>query len=87
MDTLALRLRLAGALERASGLAPVEVVVLDEVPLSLAGRVRENGQLLYSRDEVARVRYESRIGRTFHDFRIHEERAAAERLARLAEGR
>lgn len=87
VDTLDLRLRLAGALERAAGIGPVEVVVLDEAPLPLAGRVREHGQLIYSRDDVQRVRYESLIGRMYHDFRIHEERSARERLARLAEGR
>lgn len=87
VDALALRLRLAGALERETGLSPVEVVVLDEAPLSLAGRIREDGLQIFCRDDVARVRYESRIGRVYHDFRIHEERSAAERLARLAEGR
>lgn len=86
VDTLALRFRLAGVLERAIGRGPVEVVVLDDAPLSLAGRVREQGRVIHSRDEVARVRWESLTGRRFHDFRIHEQRSAAERLQQLAEG-
>lgn len=86
VDPLDLRLRLAGELERAIGRGPVEVVVLDEAPLSLAGRVREAGHTIYSRDEVARVRWASLTARMYHDFRIHEERVAREQLARIAEG-
>ena len=87
VDTLALRLRLAGRLEQVAGVADVEVVVLDEAPLSLAGRVQEHGQVFFSRDEVLRVRYASLTSRRYHDFKIHEERSARLRLARLAEGR
>lgn len=87
VDTLDLRSRLAGQFERSVGFGPVEVVVLDAAPLSLAGRIREQGRLFYCTDEVLRVRYESLISRRFHDFKVHEERSARERLARLAEGR
>lgn len=87
VDTLDLRLRVAARLERLAGVGPVEVIVLDEAPLTLAGRVREHGRLIYCRDHVQRVRYESRIGRMYHDFQIHEERSARERLVRLATGR
>lgn len=87
VDTLAVRLHLAGVLEQAIGAGPVEVVVLDEAPLALAGRVREHGAVFYSRDDVARVRWDSLTARMYHDFRIHETRSARERLARLAEGR
>lgn len=65
----------------------IEMVVLDEAPLGLRGRIREHGRLFYCRDEVLRVRYESLTSRMYHDFKIHEERSARERLARLAEGR
>lgn len=87
VDTLDLRLHLAGVLEGAIGVGPVEVVVLDEAPLALAGRVREHGAVFYSRDDVARVRWDSLTARMYHDFKIHETRAAHERLARIAEGR
>lgn len=87
VDPLALRLRLAGRLEGALGRGPVDVVVLDEAPLALAGRVRRHGRPVYSRDEVSRVRYESLTARRYHDFHIHEERMAREALARMSEGR
>ena len=87
VDHLTLRMELAGRIERDVGAGPVEVVVLDEAPIALAGRIREHGRLFYCVDDVQRVRYESRISREFHDFSIHEERSARERLARLAEPR
>jgi len=87
VDTLDLRLRLAACLERAARVGPVEVIVLDEAPLALAGRVRREGRLIHSVNEVQRVRYESLTARMYHDFQIHEERSARERLARLASGR
>lgn len=86
-DVLGLRFGLADALERAASVGPVEVVVLDEAPLSLRGRVQEQHVLLYCGDPARRVRYESLTARRYHDFKIHESRAAAERLAALAEGR
>lgn len=85
-DRIAAAACLAGVLERASGLGPIEVVVLNDAPLSLAGRVREHGRVIHSTDEVARVRWDSLTARQYHDFRIHEERSAAERLARMSEG-
>lgn len=84
---LGLRLRLAAVLERHTGLGPIEVVILDGSPLSLTGRVQEEGVLLYSVDEEMRVRGASLTSRRYHDFKIHEQRSARERLARLAEGR
>lgn len=87
VDTLELRLRLARRLEEALGQGPVEVVVLDESPVALAGRVREEGVVVFSSDEAARVRWDSLTARQYHDFRLHEERSARERLARVARGR
>lgn len=87
VDMLALRLRLARLLEDAIGVGPVEVVVLDEAPLTLAGRVREQGRLIHCRDPRLRVRWDSLVARQYHDFRIHERRRTREHLAHLAEGR
>lgn len=85
-DSVAEAARLAGLLEQATGLGPIEVVVLNDAPLALAGRIREHGRVIHSQDEVARVRWDSLTARRHHDFRIHEERSAADRLARMAEG-
>lgn len=84
---LDLRLRLASAFERTADVGPVEVVILNEAPLRLQGRVLSEGVLLYSLDEPLRVRYESLTRRQYFDF---EEKAAAldrELLRAHAEGR
>ncbi|MBA2575144.1 MAG: nucleotidyltransferase domain-containing protein [Euzebyaceae bacterium] len=87
-EYLGLSLRLAGALEWAAGTGPVEaVVILNEAPLPLAGRVRRHGIVIYSADEPARVRYESRIARLFHDFQIHAGPRDRRRLRAIAAGR
>lgn len=85
-DLLALGFTLADRLERGAEVGPVEVVVLDAAPLALRGRVQEQHRLIWCNDDVMRVRYESLTARRYHDFKIHEQRAAAERLAALAEG-
>jgi hypothetical protein len=54
-DHLELRLRLAAAVEREAGFGPVEVVVLDDAAIGLAGRVITGGVVVYSRDGPARV--------------------------------
>jgi uncharacterized protein len=65
----------------------VEIVVLNEAPLPLAGRILRNRTVLYSRDEPARVRYESLTLRMFFDFEIHARPLAEELLKGIAEGR
>lgn len=86
VDALALRLRVAGALERALGSGPVDVLVLDGAPLALAGRVAQHGVVVHDADPAARVRWTSLTLRRYHDFRIHEQRNARERLAAIADG-
>ena len=83
---LDLSLRLAGTLERAGGVGPVEaLVVLNDARIALAGRVLAERQVLYVRDEPARVRYESLTFRQFHDFKQHA-RPRQQRLAAIARG-
>jgi hypothetical protein len=41
--------------EREAGVGPVEVVVLDDAPIALAGRVITGGVVVYARDEAVRV--------------------------------
>lgn len=85
---LDLSLRLAGELERAAGVGPVEaLVILNQAPLPLAGRVVREGRALYSRDESRRVRYESRIFREFTDFELASRRLEEALLRAHAEGR
>lgn len=85
--SLDLSLRLAGALERTCRVAPVEaLVVLNEAPIALAGRVLAGRTVIYSRDEPARVAFESRTFRMFCDFERHAEPLRRQRLAAIAQG-
>jgi uncharacterized protein len=68
--------RLADALGQAVGM-PVDVVVLDRASLELRGRVVQEGELVFSQDEPARVAFEVRTRSEYFDFlptlRMHTE--------------
>lgn len=81
------RVGLAADLAAATGLARVEVVVLDERRLPLLCRVLRERVVVYSADEVARVRFESRQRRICADFMRRAARLDRELLAGHAEGR
>jgi hypothetical protein len=65
----------------------IEVAILNELPLSVRGQAVRDGAVIYSRDEPARIRYESRTLRAFFDFEIHAQPLARELLRAIAEGR
>ena len=71
-DRLDVRLRLMDRLSQIVG-AEADVIVLDESPLTLTGRVIRDGKVIYSVDEPLRAAYESRIFREFTDFEISGE--------------
>jgi hypothetical protein len=59
----------------------VDLLVLDDAPLELAGRVAVNGKLLLEDDQVARIRWEAMTRKTyFYELpritRAHQEFAA-----------
>jgi len=58
--TLSRRLALLRDLAAACGRDDVDLVILNEAPVSLAYRVLREGRLLVSRDELARVRHRAR---------------------------
>lgn len=80
-------LRLAGELSTASGLGDLDVTLLNGAPLPLLGRVVRERLVLYSRDEPARVRFESVTLREFFDFQIHALPLDLGFLRDVAEGR
>lgn len=86
---LDISLRLAGDLARGAGVRGLDaLVVLNRASLPVAGRVVGEGQVIYSRAEPERVRYESRIFREFTDFNLALGRPLDEELIRShAEGR
>jgi len=60
----------------------VDLLVLDDAPLELAGRVAAGGRLLFEDDPVARVRWEAMTRKIYFDelpriTRAHREFAAA----------
>lgn len=79
------RERLALALARALNVPDVDLVVLDDADLELRGQVVQQGKLLYSADEPARVGFEVRTRSEYFDF-VPTLRALERRyLARVAE--
>lgn len=82
----ALRDRIANLFESAAH-SEVDVVLLDEAPLPLRGRVLRQRQVLYSADEPLRVSWESLTGRMFADSRLKLDELDRELLARTATGR
>jgi predicted nucleotidyltransferase len=62
--------------------AGVDLLILDDAPLELAGRVAASGRLLFEDDQVARVRWEAMTRKIYFDelpriARAHREFAAA----------
>lgn len=60
----------------------VDLLVLDDAPLELAGRVAAGGKLLFEDDQVARIRWEAMTRKIYFDelpriTRAHREFAAA----------
>jgi predicted nucleotidyltransferase len=64
-----LRNRIAEIIEPAAR-TKVDVILLDDAPLPLRGRLLSQRQVLYSADEPLRVRWESLTGRMYADSRI-----------------
>lgn len=65
----------------------VDLLVLDSAPLELRGRVAQHGQLLFSDDEVARVRWVATTRKIYFDelpriMRSHREFSEAVRRGR-----
>ena len=81
----ALRDRIANIFE-VPARSEVDVVLLDEAPLPLRGRVLRQREVLYSADEPLRVRWESLTGRMFADSRLKLDELDRELLARTATG-
>ena len=68
----AAKLDLIGGLTRALGSDEVDLVVLNEAPLSLAGRIQLSHRVLVDKDRGRRLSYESLTRRQFADFAIRE---------------
>jgi uncharacterized protein len=80
-------LAIARELTTATGLSRIEVVVLNDVPLPIKGRIVSEGIVIYSVDEPARVEFESRTFRENGDFEIAFSGLHDELLRHIASGR
>ena len=86
-DRLDLRIRVIGRLSSAARIADLDVIVLDESPLTLTGRVIRDGVVIYSVDEPLRAEYESRTFREFVDFSVLADEIDLEMLRQIADGK
>lgn len=86
-DELTVALRLCRRLSDEARIPDLDLVVLDHSPLPLVGRVLTSRVVIYSANEPARVRYESRRLREFLDFQIKAEPLDRLLLAEIAAGR
>jgi predicted nucleotidyltransferase len=66
-ERVQLEFAIEGALEQQDVLKP-DVRVIDDMPLTFRGWVATRGIRLYSRDEVARVEFETRTWKEYLDF-------------------
>lgn len=60
--------RIASLLAESAGIPEVDVVDLRAAPLPLAGRVAQEGRLIHSSDEAARVEFEAETRVRYLDF-------------------
>lgn len=81
IDPLEARLAAVRAVTVHLGTDEVDLVVLNQAPTALAGRVLTTRQVILDRDPLRRHRFESLAIRTFLDFRILEHRLLARRAA------
>ena len=71
-DVSATKLDLIGAFMQALDTDEVDIVILNEAPLSLAGRVQQTARVLIDKVPSQRFAYESLIRRQFADFAVRE---------------
>lgn len=64
----------------------VDLLVLNDAPLEIAGRIALGGVLVLDVDEVSRVRWQSRTRKVYADERYRIERSHAEFLAAVRHG-
>ncbi len=86
LEEVALAQALASALASALDVPTVDLVDLDRAPLRLKGRIVQEGQLLFSADEPARVAFEVRTRSEYFDFRPTLDTHRRRFLQRVAAG-
>lgn len=72
-DIPATKVDLIGLLTQTLNTDEVDLVILNEAPLSLAGRIQRSAHVLVDKSPSQRFAYESLIRRQFADFAIREQ--------------
>lgn len=80
-----LEMDLCELLEKKSGLRCLDVRILDQAPLMIRGKVLTEGLLLYTGNEVARVRLERETRIRYFEFSSKMKRLDHELLSRISE--
>jgi predicted nucleotidyltransferase len=81
-DPLEMRLEVVAKVTTHLATDEVDVVVLNNAPTALVGRILATRRVLVDRDPFRRHRFESRALREFFDFRVFERRHLAQRFGR-----
>lgn len=86
-ERFAVQLRVGSRLSSMAGVPDLDVVVLQDLPLPVAGWVLRDGVVIYTTDELLRSDYESRTFREFIDFSMLGDFLDREMLRLTAEGK
>jgi len=81
-DPVQARLDVIGVVTKHLGTDEVDLVVLNQAPTALLGRIVQSRRVIADKDPFLRHRFESLALRTFLDFRIFERRLLDARFAR-----
>ena len=81
-DLSAYKLKLFDELTDVLGTAELDLIILNNAPLSLSGRIIQQKKVLVDKDPHLRYVYESLTLRKFFDFRVKEEEYFRRRYAR-----
>jgi len=82
VDQVQARLDLIGMVTKHVGTDEVDLVVLNQAPTALLGRIVQSRRVIVDKDPFLRHRFESLALRQFLDFRIFERRILDARFAR-----
>lgn len=67
-ERLQMELTIQGDIETTCGLSPVDVRAINEAPLTVRGRIVQQGVLIYERDRARRVAFEVATRKRYFDF-------------------
>lgn len=81
VDAFNLRLTVMARLSAHLGTDALDVIVLNDAPLALTGRIVASRRVILDRQPAVRHAFESLTARMFNDFRIREQRLLAARYA------